>query len=42
MFVLLNAVKGEGLASAAQLLLGGAGNAVGEYLCLLMLYMIVS
>lgn len=27
------AVKGEGLASAAQLLLGGAGSAVGTYLC---------
>lgn len=30
--VLMSAVKGEGLASAAQLLLGGAGSAVGTYL----------
>ena len=38
----MTAVKGEGLASAAQLLLGGAGNAVGKYSCSLMLYMLVS
>lgn len=28
--VLLTAVKGEGLTGATQLLLGGAGNAIGE------------
>lgn len=39
MCVLMTAVKGEGLASAAQLLLGGAGGAVGKHSCLLMLHM---
>lgn len=34
----MTAVKGEGLASAAQLLLGGAGSAVGKHSCLLMLH----
>lgn len=31
--VVMSAVKGEGLSSAAQLLLGGAGSAVGTCIC---------
>lgn len=40
--MLMIAVKGEGLASAAQLLLGGAGNAVGKFSSLLLLFWFVN
>ena len=40
--VLVTAVKGEGLAGAAQLLLGGVGSVIGKDSNLLLLFLLVN